>query len=234
MKEALARKAPKLGANVILPAWLYRTTNFAAADALKAERRRLDRELEATMMGEVNSVDDPFWERVAPHLDEALEHLSEKDRAVIVLRFFSKKSFREVGEALGTTDDSAQKRVARALEKLRGRLMKRGVSLSAAMLAGTIMTQSIQAAPLGIAAAVTSAAVKGTVAGASILAIMRISSSVCRHAECACSGKLSRFEIAKRRHLRPSHELLRTFPLMGSMFPMRERCLSNRRQCGRR
>src|SRR5205814_1428082 len=114
----LARKAPKFGSNVILPAWLYRTTRFAAADALKTERRRLVREQEAAMMGELTS--DPFWEQVAPHIDDALEHLSEKDRAAIVLRFFSKKSFREVGEAFGTTDDSAQKRVTRALEKLRG------------------------------------------------------------------------------------------------------------------
>ena len=87
----LARKAPNLGANVILPAWLYRTTRFAAADTLKAERRRLDRELEATLRGELTTATDPFWEQLSPHLDDAMDHLFEKDRTAIVLRFFDKK-----------------------------------------------------------------------------------------------------------------------------------------------
>src|SRR5437773_4773616 len=145
----LTRKAPKLGTKVILPAWLHRTTRFAAADALKAERRRLNRELEATMMGELTTSNDPFWEQVAPHLDDAMDHLSEKDRAAIVLRFFDQKGFRVIGEAMGTTDDSAQKRVTRALEKLRGLLVKRGVRISITVLAGTLMSQCVQAAPAG-------------------------------------------------------------------------------------
>src|SRR5437667_3041522 len=169
----LARKAPKLGTKVIRPAWLHPTTRFAAADALKAERRRLDRELEATMMGELTSANDPFWEQIAPHLDAAMDRLSEKDRAAIVLRFFDKKDFRAIGDALGTTDDSAQKRVTRALAKLRGLLMKRGVTLSIAMLSGSIMAQSVQAAPVGVVAVITGAAIKGTATGAAILTIVK-------------------------------------------------------------
>jgi RNA polymerase sigma factor (sigma-70 family) len=169
----LARKAPKLGSGVVLSAWLYRTTRFAAGDAKKSERRRIVRESEAVIMEELTSSKDPFWDQIAPHLDDVIEHLSDKDRAAIVLRFFESKSFQAVGEALGTTEDSAQKRVSRALEKLRSLLLKRGISLSAAMLAGTIMAQAVKAAPVGVATAATSAAMKSAVAGASILAIVK-------------------------------------------------------------
>ena len=69
----------------------------------------------------------PVWEQISPLLDEAMAHLRDKDRDAMLLRFFENKSLAEVGAALGMNEDAAQKRVARALEKLRDLFAKRGV-----------------------------------------------------------------------------------------------------------
>jgi len=57
-----------------------------------------------------------------------------EDRAAILLRYFEQLDLRSVGEALGTNEDAAQKRVTRALEKLHTLLKRQGVTLSAATL----------------------------------------------------------------------------------------------------
>src|SRR5215472_10569956 len=125
----LARKAAVLNAGTILPAWLYRTACYAATDALKIQRRRLRREQEAYMQSELPSTaPDPVWELVSPHLDEALIRLAEKDRQAVALHFFERKTFVEVGNLLGTSEEGARKRVHRALEKLRHSLSRRGAA----------------------------------------------------------------------------------------------------------
>src|SRR5215469_11577462 len=84
----LARKAHRLGARTILASWLHRTAVFAAADALKTQRRRVQREQEAHMQSEIEHADPgPVWELIAPLLDNALVRLGEKDRQAILLHY---------------------------------------------------------------------------------------------------------------------------------------------------
>ena len=160
----LARKAWALGDGTIFLGWLFRTTSYVAADALKAHRRRMQREQEACMQWELNAPDTNAWQQVAPLLDEAIAELGERDRTALVLRFFGNQSAREIAETLNLTEEAAQKRTTRALEKLRQLFNKRGVTLTTAVLVSVVTTNSMQAAPTGLAAAITSTATKSVAA----------------------------------------------------------------------
>ena len=58
------------------------------------------------------------WEQIAPLLETAMGQLRETDRNAVVLRYFENKNLKAVGSALGVSEDTAQKRVARAIEKV--------------------------------------------------------------------------------------------------------------------
>jgi RNA polymerase sigma factor (sigma-70 family) len=171
----LARKAGHLGSNTVLAGWLCRAAHLAACDALKSERRRQQREHHAYLESAMNTSETDTqmaWQQLAHVLDEAVAQLAEADRAAVVLRYFEQRPLGEVGAALGVGADAAQKRVTRALEKLRKRLTKRGVTLSVALIAGAVSTHSVQAAPVGLATKIAAGSGNGIVT-ASISAVVK-------------------------------------------------------------
>ena len=160
----LARMARALSPQVMLGGWLHRHTCFVAGNIMRAERRRQARERQAVEMNALEDHSAANLALLAPILDEAINHLGAEDRAAILLRFFEQKDFHSVGQSLGSTEEAARKRVDRALAKLRLLLGRRGVALSATTLAATLATQTLSAAPAGLAATVSATALAGAAA----------------------------------------------------------------------
>ncbi|HEY5480185.1 MAG TPA: sigma-70 family RNA polymerase sigma factor, partial [Verrucomicrobiae bacterium] len=133
----LARKAARLTRHTSLAGWLYTSTGYAAAGLRRAEQRRSAREQEAHAMNQLlqSAESDPAWEQLRPVIDEAMHDLKSDDREAVLLRYFERLPLAAVGARLGVTENTARMRVDRALDKLRGALVKRGVTSTAGALA---------------------------------------------------------------------------------------------------
>ena len=168
---ALAKNAPQLLDRPVLSGWLHRTAQNIAAQTVRSDVRRRAREQEASTMNELLSAesDNAVWEQIAPHLDGALSELSEPDRDALMLRYFERKSALEMAQRLGTTEAAAQKRVNRAVERLREIIAKRGATVGAGGLVGLISANAVHAAPAGLAATISTAAIgAGTTIAATV------------------------------------------------------------------
>ncbi len=155
---ALARNGPRLTDRIVLAGWLHGTTRNIAVKAVRTDARRRAREQEATAMNQLLSAEtDPSWEQIAPQLDEALGELSEPDRDALLLRYFKNHDLRTVGALLGVSDDAAQKRVSRAVERLREFFARRGIAVGAGGLVVIISANAVQAAPVGLVVTISAA-----------------------------------------------------------------------------
>jgi len=170
----LAGKAPHLPPDVMLGGWLHHHTVYVASTLMRGERRRQARERQAV---EMNAFPDHTKEnlaQLAPVLDEAIDELGAEDRTAILLRFFEQRDFPSVGQALGSNEEAARKRVSRALEKLHFFLKHRGVSLSAAALGTVLASEAVTAAPAGLAASLVGTALTGAAGGGTALTVLKI------------------------------------------------------------
>lgn len=161
---ALSRNASELVECSFLSGWLHRTAQNIAAQTVRTEVRRRVREEKASIMNEVLAGEsEADWGEVSQHLDAALGELSEVDRGVILQRYFERRSAQEISVTLGVSEDAAQRRVARAVQRLRDFFAKRGVTVGTGGIIALVSAHAVEAAPLGMAASVTAAiAMAGT------------------------------------------------------------------------
>ncbi len=171
----LARKARVLSGHETLAGWLHTSTRYLSHKTLRSQWRRQVREQKAVAMHEPNPVQEISLEQLRPVLDEAVGQLGETDRDAVLLRFFQGKSYREVAAILHLDENTVNKRVERALEKMRRHFARQGVTTTGALLATAITVQAATPLPAGLTAKVTGASLAGsTSAGGLAHAVWKI------------------------------------------------------------
>src|SRR5262249_28992097 len=141
----LARKAPSIARGEALGCWLYRTAFRASlrarARAARLAARPLPSEVPAPPAGCAT-----LWHDLRPVLDEEIGRLPERYRAVVVLCSLEGRTTGEAARRLGCARGTVCSRLSWARQRLRARLARRGVIVSAVALATPLGEQGARAA----------------------------------------------------------------------------------------
>ena len=157
---ALAKRAVLLIGHPSLGGWLYRTTIHFAQHHSRSQHRRQHYELLAHHLGTCMKPENSLLTELLPVLDHVMLELRSADREALVLRYFGNRPIREVAAALGIGEDAAQKRIAKALERLTYLFRKRGFRIAAVAFTATVLQEAASnAMPQGLTLAVTQTAI---------------------------------------------------------------------------
>jgi RNA polymerase sigma factor (sigma-70 family) len=170
----LARKAASVGRRQAVAAWLH---TVAYRVALRARDRRPNATiLSAPDLGSLPArpTEDPVWRDLRPVLDEEINRLPEKYRAPFVLCCVEGRTNEEAAREMACPVGTILSRLARARERLRHRLTRRGVTLTAAALAAALAAEEATAALPGVLVRTTVTAAALAVAGKGLVGVVPI------------------------------------------------------------
>jgi RNA polymerase sigma factor (sigma-70 family) len=136
----LARKASCIYSPAVLPSWLYGVATRIAARMRAAGARRRAREVPLVDAATSGPQPGPAAEDVAPVLHEEIGRLPEKYRVPLVLCYLEGKTNEQAARLLACPPGTVFSRLARARERLRDRLRRRGVVIATAVLATALAT----------------------------------------------------------------------------------------------
>jgi RNA polymerase sigma factor (sigma-70 family) len=142
----LARKAAAGFRPQVLAGWLYGVASRTAQKARAQAARRRVKERQAARMPSIDPESDAVWADLRPVLDEEINGLPEKYRLPFVLCYLQGKTNEQAAELLGCPKGTVLSRLAWARERLRSRLVRRGLAPSAGSLAAALSADRLSAA----------------------------------------------------------------------------------------
>ena len=151
------REAGKLPEERFMMGWLLKVTRYGVKEWRRREARRRARETRAAgeRVGVEAGAEEAGAREVRGMLDEALMELGRVDREVVVRRYMRGEGLAEVGRAVGMNENTAGRRIARALEKLRRSLVGRGVTAPAGVVIAVMGSEALVKAPAAVGAVAT-------------------------------------------------------------------------------
>jgi RNA polymerase sigma factor (sigma-70 family) len=149
---ALARQARALVNQKTISPWLHQAARFCAANMVRARSRRRQYELEAAVMKSAHFTSSRLsqWKDIEGELEPSLDRLGARDREAILLRFYEQKSHGEIAAMLGISAEVSQKRLSRAIGRLRAILVRQGIgdaSLSVVAIGDLLAKHAVGTAP---------------------------------------------------------------------------------------
>jgi RNA polymerase sigma factor (sigma-70 family) len=142
----LIRKVGSIHKDGSVASWLYKVAYRAALEARARSARRPD-PLPSDAEPAAPDGDDPAWRELRPVLDEEVHRLPDKYREPFVLCYLEGQTTDEAARALKCPRGTVATRLAWARQRLRDRLVRRGVALSAGALAAALVPGAAVAAP---------------------------------------------------------------------------------------
>jgi RNA polymerase sigma factor (sigma-70 family) len=167
----LARKAGSIHRREAVSSWLHRVAYHLALRTQADVARRRVLEKRAVTMPSADPVLDLSLRELRGVVNEEVQRLPEEYRAPLVLCCLEEKSLEEAGRLLGWSRSTVKGRLQRGRERLRARLRRRGLELSAGLFASVLSTNlgsaqvSAKLSDATLKTALWLAAGKGPVAG---------------------------------------------------------------------
>jgi RNA polymerase sigma factor (sigma-70 family) len=146
----LARKGATIRNRRVLAGWLHEVAHRIAVKTRATAVRRRNVERQSMAMSppavEPGTQDQAAaWNELRPVLHAEVDRLPERYRMPVILSYLEGKTNEEVAELLRWPVGTVKGRLSRARDLLRSRLMRRGVSLSAAIIVTALSRDRVSA-----------------------------------------------------------------------------------------